>query len=65
MLLASRLKNIQISRALVFVSAVPLLIALLLTVWGGIDYTHTASDMGRLQKLVNPIALLSDLVHEQ
>lgn len=65
MSLASRLKNIKVSRALIFVSAAPLSIALLLTIWGVIEYTHTANDMGRLQKLVNPIALLSDLVHEQ
>lgn len=64
MKLKKLLNNLKVTKAILVVSAIPLVLSFVLSVGIVLEKSNLARDMGRLQQLINPISLLSDLVHE-
>ncbi len=63
--LTNRLRNTKVTVGILIASLIPLVLAFSVSAWVVFEKTSAAREMGRLQKLINPISLLSNLVHEQ
>jgi methyl-accepting chemotaxis protein len=60
-----KLKNTNISTALVMIAAVPMIAALIFAGALIMERVEKVQELSHLQKIIGPMVLLSDLVHEQ